>query len=310
MRRCALRPRTARPRPVAIQRRRGGKVGYCEPASGSNWVRRNIRARFRALRAAVIAPPADEDGIFAPNSALLMPGELNRHDMAGLMDLKRRFALRLAFIFYDLLNVLPDDDLRLHDPQASDLPSSDFVAREASIVLSISAYSRTILLEHIASRGMPAPPVHVIPLGHFVRSAAGDASLSAGLRTDEFVLTVGDVTPRKNHALLVEIWRELIKDRVAGLKPLVIAGRVGADGAPLARDIAADPALARSVTILSNADDRILDWLYANCLFTVFPSFAEGYGLPVAESLAAGKVCVASSRASVPEASSGIGDSS
>jgi glycosyltransferase involved in cell wall biosynthesis len=42
-----------------------------------------------------------------------------------------------------------------------------------------------------------------------------------------------------------------------------------------------------------------------NCRFTVFPSFLEGFGLPVAESLGLGKVCVASSSSAIPEAAQG-----
>ena len=40
---------------------------------------------------------------------------------------------------------------------------------------------------------------------------------------------------------------------------------------------------------------------HGDCLFTVYPSFYEGWGLPVAESLAFGKLCVASSASSLPE---------
>jgi hypothetical protein len=42
--------------------------------------------------------------------------------------------------------------------------------------------------------------------------------------------------------------------------------------------------------------------LYRHCLFTVFPSIYEGWGLPVSESLTHGKFCLASSAASIPEA--------
>ena len=41
---------------------------------------------------------------------------------------------------------------------------------------------------------------------------------------------------------------------------------------------------------------------YADCSFTVFPSFFEGWGLPVTESLSMGRPCVASSTTSIPEA--------
>ena len=42
--------------------------------------------------------------------------------------------------------------------------------------------------------------------------------------------------------------------------------------------------------------------LYAGCLFTVYPSFFEGWGLPVTESLSFGKPCLISNRTSLPEA--------
>jgi hypothetical protein len=41
--------------------------------------------------------------------------------------------------------------------------------------------------------------------------------------------------------------------------------------------------------------------LYRHCLFTIFPSFVEGWGLPVGESLGYGKVCIASDTSSLPE---------
>ncbi len=47
--------------------------------------------------------------------------------------------------------------------------------------------------------------------------------------------------------------------------------------------------------------DAELQWLYKNCLFGVYPSFYEGWGLPVAESLANGKLCLASRIPSVRE---------
>ncbi len=270
------------------------------------WVRRNVRDRLRARRIDGAVPDKTAP-FFASGSTLLLPGELQRQDFAVLMRLKRQLALRLAFVFYDLLGVLPVDDPRLRDPAAYDLPSSDFIVREADVVLAISDTSRQILLDHMAVRGVTAPRVEVIRLGHLVRSGAINAAPPHGLRSGEFVLTVGDIVPRKNHALLISVWQRLLRQRPAALKPLVIVGRGGADSSWLTNQIGADAALRRNVHILSNADDRQLDWLYTNCLFTVFPSVLEGYGLPVAESLAAGKVCVASSSSAIPEASQGFG---
>jgi hypothetical protein len=55
------------------------------------------------------------------------------------------------------------------------------------------------------------------------------------------------------------------------------------------------------IIILSDISDEDLNALYAHSSFTVFPSLYEGWGLPVGESLAHGKLCVASSASSIPE---------
>jgi glycosyltransferase involved in cell wall biosynthesis len=57
-----------------------------------------------------------------------------------------------------------------------------------------------------------------------------------------------------------------------------------------------------SLVVLADASDDELAALYRGCLFTVYPSFFEGWGLPIIESLAFGKPCLASDRTSLPEA--------
>ena len=52
---------------------------------------------------------------------------------------------------------------------------------------------------------------------------------------------------------------------------------------------------------LRESNDAQLGRLYDSALFTVYPSLYEGWGLPVAESLARGKICVASKATSIPE---------
>jgi len=61
------------------------------------------------------------------------------------------------------------------------------------------------------------------------------------------------------------------------------------------------PTLRKRVRIMSDLSDAEIETLYTQCLFTAFPSLAEGWGLPVGESLARGRVCVCSNRDSMPE---------
>jgi glycosyltransferase involved in cell wall biosynthesis len=271
------------------------------------WVRRNLRDRLRRQSVPFMNRLDSPHHAFAPGSTLLFPGEMQRHDFRLLMELRRRRDLRLAFVYFDMLNVLSDDDPRVKDPSAVDIPSTDFMVREGSLLLSISRYSAKLLLEHVARQGRRCPPIEVIRLGHSLTQGKASAMPVAELETGRFVLAVGDVVPRKNYQRLAAIWKRMAESRTSSPPPLVIVGRVGAEGAEFARGITADDTLRRTVRILPNTTDDELRWLYGNCRLTVFPSLDEGYGLPVSESLAFGKVCVASSAAAIPEASQGLG---
>lgn len=168
------------------------------------WVRRNIRDRFRRVRGEVVRVAIPTIDIFEPGSVMLLPGELQRQDFAKLMELRRRLNLKLAVVFYDLLDTLSNNDPRAHDPNSVDIPGSEFVLREASLVLPISKYSENELRKHAAKRSISLPQIQTIRLGHQIAEAPAIAAVAA-LTAGEFVLTVGDVTPRKNHQLLVDI---------------------------------------------------------------------------------------------------------
>lgn len=118
----------------------------------------------------------------------------------------------------------------------------------------------------------------------------------SGLRpgtANGFVLSVGTIDKRKNQLMLVEIWGRLLSDEIPDLPTLILLGRLDLDLDGLTPDgkRALDSGLVR---ILSDQPDEVVAELYRDCLFTVFPSFIEGYGLPVAESLRFGKLCVCS----------------
>jgi glycosyltransferase involved in cell wall biosynthesis len=74
----------------------------------------------------------------------------------------------------------------------------------------------------------------------------------------------------------------------------------------LLQQIAHDHQTRDKIVILHRTSDEELSWLYQNCLRTMYPSFYEGWGLPVSESLAYGKYCLASNSSSLPEAGAGL----
>lgn len=164
---------------------------------------------------------------------------------------------------------------------------------------------RRFLAERLPERRLPVIPA---PLAHDFATrpaarAAEAAPLPQGVRDRRFVLAVGTIEPRKNYASLLAAWAALGRRR-ADLPQLVIVGRPGWRSEALVEQLrqGATP----GVLWLEDVSDAQLDALYRGCLFTVFPSLAEGWGLPIGEALARGKACVSSGTSAMPEASDGL----
>lgn len=115
-----------------------------------------------------------------------------------------------------------------------------------------------------------------------------------------YILSVSTIEARKNHAALFYAVREAHRRGIT-LPKIVIVGRRGWHMSEALYMIEHDPIAKDAITVISGADDAKLTWLYRNALFTIFPSFYEGWGMPIAESLAYGKVCIASNTSSMPE---------
>lgn len=114
------------------------------------------------------------------------------------------------------------------------------------------------------------------------------------------VLCVGTLEPRKNHAALLDACRTLWEEGVRF--ELRLVGRLRAKGEDATvRRVEALRAEGHPVSWIPRADERELEDLYRRALFTVFPSLGEGFGLPVAESLARGRPCVCSGEGAIGE---------
>ncbi|UPY38148.1 glycosyltransferase [Sediminicoccus sp. KRV36] len=149
-------------------------------------------------------------------------------------------------------------------------------------------------------------PVGIMPLdAQFPPlSGAAPAELPAVLREGRpFVLCVATIESRKNHLLLLHAWLTLLRRHGDAVMPdLVLLGRQGFQAEPVLHLMQSAPELRSRVTHLQDVGDALLALLYERCLFTVFNSFYEGWGLPVTEALAHGKIAITPDHTSLREA--------
>ena len=149
-----------------------------------------------------------------------------------------------------------------------------------------------------------------MPLAHrFNEAAPGDAFPEAAvdLRGRDYVLCVGTIESRKNHTALFQAWQIMIREGIEP-PPLVLVGRAGWRVGDLMAQLESTEFLGGRIRLLHGISDPELEGLYRGCLFSIFPSFTEGWGLPVGESLALGKLCLAAMEGATPEASGGFAE--
>ncbi len=173
------------------------------------------------------------------------------------------------------ISVLVHDTIPLDFPQyqreGSVIPFRGFLARveaHADLVIANSADTAASLSRHMDT----VPPVITALLG----ADLGPPRAVPATAPPHFV-TLGTIEPRKNHDLLLDVWQDLPEPRPV----LHILGRRGwASAATLARLDAADPAVIHEAEGLD--DDAVADLIATSCAF-LFPSHAEGFGLPPLE---------------------------
>jgi glycosyltransferase involved in cell wall biosynthesis len=97
------------------------------------------------------------------------------------------------------------------------------------------------------------------------------------------VLFVSTIEIRNNHRLLVRVWRRLIaRHGMEAVPALIFAGQIGWMVDDLLADLATSGHLGGKIEHRPGLSDEELDEAYRSCLFTVFPSLCEGWGLPKA----------------------------
>jgi glycosyltransferase involved in cell wall biosynthesis len=276
---------------------------------------RVLRRAARMLHAGATAPARDQllgtrlEGLFAelvrPGDLLLSIGASWNNPLYGAAVRRavERYGLRFGVLLHDIIPLTHPELSATREHVAAFRAWLAEMAASSAVIFTQSHYNRAELARLAEADGWILPPVIVAPFGvGLPRSSQGSRPGGANF-AQPFVLCVSRIEPRKNHRLLLRVWRRLSDTHGRDAMPtLALAGPVGWGAREVIDEVAALRRRGDKVVLRSGLSDEGLSEAYGRCMFTVFPSLVEGWGLPVAESLAHGRFCVCSSGGASPEA--------
>jgi len=129
--------------------------------------------------------------------------------------------------------------------------------------------------------------------------AKPSSNLPEGLEPKSYLLYVGTIEPRKNLVGLLRSY-EMLPEKLQKKYPLVIVGAKGWNTGKIWRVLKSLKS-KENIKFMGFLPDPILAKLYQEAAVFVYPSFYEGFGLPVLEALGDGVPVVTSNCSSLPE---------
>ncbi len=173
------------------------------------------------------------------------------------------------------------------------------LARTAKHIIAVSEYTKGRIM---ACFGVDPAKITVIHNGvdaawfNATREAAPAARSALQLPSARYLLSVGSLEPRKNLKTLLKAWKNLVSELPSDLW-LVISGACDQN---VYRDAGLNE-LPPRVFLTGYVPDESLPGLYAGSLGFIYPSLAEGFGLPPLEAMACGIPVLTSNTTALPE---------
>lgn len=179
----------------------------------------------------------------------------------------------------------------------------------AAAVLTPSEFSRTAILKHYSLDENKVVVVHNAASSEFraIDRATAQAAVERKFGIPgPFVLTVGDLQPRKNHLGLLKAFEEVVRAHPQLTHRLVFVGKETWYSKDLHRAVQ-QSGIAGRVHFTNFVEDADLVQFYGACDLFVFPSFYEGFGLPILEAMACGRAVASSNTTAMPEVADAAG---
>lgn len=208
---------------------------------------------------------------------------------SGYAQRARRLGLLPVYFLHDLIPLT-------HPEYCSDGEAAKHHQRLASMLyggcgIIMNSNATRLSLEHYAQDADAAVPSSVVAL---LAPASLPQAVTARPMAERYFVVLGTIEPRKNHLLLLHVWRQLVEEMGAAAPRLVIVGHRGWECEQVLDLLDRCESLQGVVLEKSRCSDaEMATWLF-HAQALLFPSFIEGYGMPLVEALQMGVPVLAS----------------
>lgn len=223
---------------------------------------------------------------------------------------KFHIAGRIQLVFY-LHDLIPCDYPEYVRPGDSETHLQRILSMVsfADLVVVNSTYTKERLLAFCRFHELPVPKIQTGTIGveeSFLKKAREiSPKISEALKLKRYFTSVGTIEPRKNHLLLLHLWRRFAEDGV-DVGHLVLVGRRGWQNQNILDLLDRCPSLKGKVLELSGIGDLLMMDIVKGARALLYPSFVEGWGMPLVEAVALGVPVLCSDIAAFRESGQGL----
>lgn len=266
-----------------------GKSSWYLPSSGALTLTRRMSS---LLRATGIGFGRDAVRSLERNTVYVNVGQVGLAVPFLLRWLNSRPDVRPVFMLHD---VIPLEMPEYVSPGAVKAHSTmvDQTARYAAGLIVTTRTAQKAIEAELARRGARALPTLALPLpvpSIFREPPDPDPTL-AGI---PYFVVCGAIELRKNHLLLLEVWKRLYRRYGVATPHLVIAGAKGWQGDLILDRLRRSGQVSDYIHVLHGLSTPALKRVICGARALLMPSFIEGFGLPVVEAAAVGTPVIAS----------------
>jgi len=201
----------------------------------------------------------------------------------SILRLKQQTGARFVCLVHDLIPIEFPEYAKPGQAE-NHLRRIETACRLADGLIVNSAVTGDALQPQLERAGR-APPLIVAPFGADLPSAAGDAG---ALPEPPYFVCVSTIEARKNHLLLLNLWRRLAGELGKSAPRLVLIGQRGWETENVVYLLDRCPALRGVVIEHNTLPDAAMVQLLRGACALLLPSFAEGFGFPLIEALQLG----------------------